>query len=619
MMITPEIPELDSVGVHAGWFSAHGVDAFFVYEPQHNPAAKGKLVVVAVDDEGLFDARIKHMPGRLGGEQVRREAESMAEAMSSSDWEGDRFDTVLRYIGILPCEVRKGGGSDAAVGIGCLLVNAYPTLDLHARSDIVRVVDERLRAAGLDRVLRAIGPERIELVLTLNASHNASICLPRIMMGFPSPILRAFRTPINTAKATLDAVRTFPTLAVAFVDQGFSQNRPKEVALSVLKRYGVAEDSRVPFLRRLVGVDLKPIGQAFLRFMEGIPLDWVPARDQETEWRAFRVLLPLLNAASTIVGTPVARLAEGTAGRWDKLGVRLASHLGFSWSKILQDFDTFGFDLGEAAAFKHAFCDVVDVKVDFMATVSRPWAAHLRGHPLESPIDLETLKDFSTKFLMGDRTILSVVEASRLWHERGVTIEGRRVGEWEWTPLVPDWRHPDSGLHVVSISDRRGLEDEGKRGPDRNGVAGLGHCVANYSSASWKGGCAIVSVRRAVEDSFVRLSTAEIRLKDRFEVHQHRSFANGVPLPAADLAIQEYVQGLNDGSIPVDRRAWAVARSRQAPSLEEECGYDWRDRDAIMRAFAAWKPYLPSSRTASLFEASIAELEFEEPPAGMTP
>ncbi len=136
------------------------------------------------------------------------------------------------------------------------------------------------------------------------------------------------------------------------------------------------------------------------------------------------------------------------------------------------------------------------------------------------------------------------------------------------------------------------LEDEGAAGTDRDGMAGLDHCVGGHAGACLSGASRIVSLRATRDGKRVRLSTAEFRPgRDGPDLVQHRGHANGPAPDVAKAALDGYVADLRSGRLSWDPDAWTPVGGGDPVTLA--AGYDWATGDNWEAALQAWSPFIP--------------------------
>jgi len=110
--------------------------------------------------------------------------------------------------------------------------------------------------------------------------------------------------------------------------------------------------------------------------------------------------------------------------------------------------------------------------------------------------------------LAGHGTYPRLLEASRRWHANPA-LSGRTAG----VRLDATWDVPfgetdlGEGWRAVPLGSHLDLVDEGVRGPDRDGIPGMGHCIATYARRCLEQGDVVVSLRRDVDGRTVRQST----------------------------------------------------------------------------------------------------------------
>ncbi len=308
--------------------------------------------------------------------------------------------------------------------------------------------------------------------------------------------------------------------------------------------------------------------------LERLPPSWVPA--ERGEWDALVRCQPALTllARSDLRGHDAALLLNA-GGRWDSYEGRLR----------------------RAAGGPRALATVIksldDVASAFTEQVLLP-AVRLRQavDPDFVPDAPSHFGDASAALLWSGRSLARIVETSTRWHARqeGIAdaVESLALGDAaarRWGPAFPDLRTGD--LEVVVLADEAALREEGRQGPNRDGTAGLAHCVGGYGPACLRGESRILSVRRILRDGTrVRLSTAEVTWRDGLV--QHRGHANADPDEEAVEFLAGYLTAVLDGTLRVVEEELAPVEATTAP-------YDPRVPGTWDAVRAMWRPFAPRS------------------------
>lgn len=184
-------------------------------------------------------------------------------------------------------------------------------------------------------------------------------------------------------------------------------------------------------------------------------------------------------------------------------------------------------------------------------------------------------------------------------------LEGASEPAW---PMIARPVMAPNGLAVVPLWSKGHLENEGRgwNGSDQNedGSRGLQICVGShgyYMTKCLAAKTQILSIRRLGQNGepFTRLSCVELEVKSLTEVQnvQHRGRHNSAPPQEAVNALNWWLSNLGD-SIKFNP-AWQEFCRKGGISLSPHqdpcrvlCGYDWRKRSNIERAWSAWRGIL---------------------------
>ncbi len=340
-----------------------------------------------------------------------------------------------------------------------------------------------------------------------------------------------------------------------------------------------------------------------LDLLAACPVDWWP---REGDWIGFIACAQALKAIGDILGAPgsLRDLASPSKGDWQAYGDRLCRAAGVKPSGHY------------AAALAQAAMSCLDPVRSMASGATLPLLAELedddglaslegclgrqaQGGRTTSPV-VGAAFALAGRLLYGDKSAAAIMEASREWHARRQAMDSKvrvasRALAW---PALFDGTFRDGGLGIVAITTHEGLRDEGWDGEDRNGVQGLHHCVATRLAECLAGRAHVLSVRTIRADgTWERLSTCEIGARvdedggPHLRVREHKGLGNAAPDPAAVAAVSRLTSAITAGHIDVSEAA--LSPRRPSRSLEDVCGYDWRDPAAIANAFEAWRPFVP--------------------------
>ena len=194
------------------------------------------------------------------------------------------------------------------------------------------------------------------------------------------------------------------------------------------------------------------------------------------------------------------------------------------------------------------------------------------------------------------KSLPACLEAATWWHAHLAEIRAAMpadlpAGE-RWAPLILETRIGD--LVLVPLVTPDDLAEEGSRHPDRNGVPGLGHCVATYGPRAMAGQTHIASLRRILPDgSYLRLATIEF--------HQTRD-GTVIPHQTQGPGAEEALGFVDELLRSQPHRPYIEPRrmSGDHGDIRRVCGYDWSDRDKVVQAAKAYGHLLESSLRGDL-------------------
>ncbi len=297
----------------------------------------------------------------------------------------------------------------------------------------------------------------------------------------------------------------------------------------------------------------------FARFVAKVPVDWFPSDARQVEG----FLLVARIAAS--MGKLVDRLPSWLSsckGDWASFTARcLRAH-----------------PEGEAGVRSFLF----DPAESLAASVVLPVMLGGSGAPLDGRGHSHARSHVAFRLLYRDKSLPACLEASAWWHAhlaeiRAALPEDVRVDK-AWKPLYPETRR--DGLALVPLVTAGDLDEEGAKGPDRNGVPGLDHCVATYRPSAQVGGCHIASVRRVHGDgSYERLATVEFRQAPDGTVRHVQ--VQGPGRVEALAFLDAFLAG-------TPTPAYIRPRPPEDEGIRGVVGYDWTDPDLVRRAVGAY-------------------------------
>lgn len=406
----------------------------------------------------------------------------------------------------------------------------------------------------------------------------------------------------------------------------------------------IAIDDRKPLgelIERSYGADEtgKPyLGKALLRRIQGnaypdhgipvvtlvkalgeLPPDWFPKSSDE--WDAFCKLVDTgFRHFASDIGERVDRLTAGTGGKWADLVTRLAKAGAstFPPEGLTEDEQRAWRPSGDESAvgINRLFAFAHDMVSQFRDQVVLPVAALGQGEK-DVPIGMESRHlafQAAARLLFAGKSLSAIMEMQRDWHvqvpkileatgyvpERAIVrAKEKQVSENGWAPLCDIWQAPN-GVTIVPLTDEEELKAEGAHGKDKNGIEGLHHCVGGYASTCRAGGH-ILSLRLVKdEETFVRLSTAEIErlseTSDELKTRQHHGKGNGSPPQIAREAYDWFVGEVANGRIPLNR-AGVMSYLQGKPAISDEisrrAGYDRRETEILEGVLDAWRAFLP--------------------------
>jgi hypothetical protein len=189
----------------------------------------------------------------------------------------------------------------------------------------------------------------------------------------------------------------------------------------------------------------------------------------------------------------------------------------------------------------------------------------------------------------------------------------QEIPENGWEPLCDIIKAPNE-VYIVPLTSQNLLMDEG-RGMTRvghyaddpavcvnaDGTMGLNMCVGinGYDDMCRNRGYHMFSLRRLTEDgkSFRRLSCVcfnPVGVDHSLKVHQHYGSQNKTPSDDSKRALEWFQEAVISGNIALNLEGVnsRIRRSKSTDEIKNICGYDWRNRQAILAAMTPWGTYV---------------------------
>ncbi len=326
----------------------------------------------------------------------------------------------------------------------------------------------------------------------------------------------------------------------------------------------------------------------FALLLRSVPAAWHPRGEEE--WEAFVDLLPVMEAVVDVAepfrerdGAERAAASMLAAGHgWRALRARFAKAVG-------------------TLHLAHAVNDIDDFVSAFEAQVVTPALALSGLNPGAALLNVDMAAvAAATGILLSGRSVVSAVERSVAWHRRRPGMEaamaalpGRVVRHASWPAGLPDATM--GAFRIAVLTSTAALADEGRAGPDADGVHGMGHCVAQYAGDCLSGRSRILSMSTVGPDgAVVRASTVEVGIRDDdYVIVQHRGSRNEPVPEAARETLYDYLGEVVEGRLPVDRAAFLPLPAPGVGNvLERDSGYEWRIPGHWEAAFGQWAPFL---------------------------
>ena len=427
---------------------------------------------------------------------------------------------------------------------------------------VEKAVQKMLASAGPEvaAALGPVGPPDLDLFVWLMASGDAEQQRLRAQALKTYPLLTAVLAEKGLA-------------SMAAVTEAIDGKRPLEPTLTkLLHTRSAVLKAAAPLKARSIGRGrFVLLAQGALEAAARLPPDQLPGRGVAPRDREWRVFLDIYAVLQTNRGA-LLDLTTFTNG-------------GLVWAQTTKE-QAHGIR-GRAqhiADCLHAAWQ--DLLIPNLVALSR-----LHGDPLQRQSAERLLGPaVAGAILRGGRGFGALEDLAERWDEERSTIGSAAVRlsrNFTWPPLSEPFRHAETGLVVVPLTSTAELEAEGKAQK---------HCLdATYVDGCLFGPVHILSVRRSNEE---RVSTAEVVIEvGRPVLCQHFGFRNVDPSPEAEKALEDYLDGVANDSIPV---AWNfLYRDLNRRCLAEqnvstrEFPYDVMDDLIADRVFEAWRFILP--------------------------
>jgi hypothetical protein len=372
----------------------------------------------------------------------------------------------------------------------------------------------------------------------------------------------------------------------------------------VLKPFSASEWRRAERLAGAVAATRRKKASKLFWMLSECPQDWWPST--QDEWESADRAASFVSAIARETALPVTQLVRDSKGRWSAwCGILERSYP--SWGRQRHgglsgpiDLTSYADAVGDAT---RAFHD--QIMFPALATVSESKDPDAVGEDAyNSRLDNRGLV---ATILFGEASGSGIMSICQKWHR---LQEGIRHGlasispayrqNLSWAPGLPSysWTSPSGSIFELTVlGDQRALASEGARDRDADGIAGLDHCVGNFSylEACVQGRLRIVSVRRKTDDGTIeRVSTAAIRTRggnvaDR--PAQHYGRGNSKPLEEAVAAMAAYLNWLSGTGRSLIVRD-DFADMHPMIGIAVVCGYDPAAPGAMLAALRQWEPVL---------------------------
>lgn len=382
-------------------------------------------------------------------------------------------------------------------------------------------------------------------------------------------------------------------------------------------------------LKRLQGIKWSPGDIAVDRLafaLSEIPVDWLPSSKEE--WDAFCDLTATVGfILQDATGMRLDQIYAGCGGKWVQFAERVAKAYtddrppeGMAESEIKSWLKSRPAPDRSREAMRNASLDAEDMIKTFATQVILPVAAYETrlSEVFIARLHIEHAYAIAASILAGGKGAPAIMDMSRHWHTQRERIdfditgnepEAQPVSVMEnipedgWAPAILAPVIAPNGISITPLFSPSQLKDEGAPfggAPerDKNGVAGLNHCVSTHANNCRREGYQIFSVREVNNaGGYTRLSTAEIRMITndlKISEIQHRGYRNGLPAREAREAWEWFKRAVEAGEIPINFdgiRKFNTSNPGDRNNLEFMCGYDWRDEEKTLNALKAWHDY----------------------------
>lgn len=481
----------DEHGVAIGLVEVDGILALHVEGPaRHEVSRTGRFIwALGVSEDGVRIA-VPARDGTWAGRGRTLDAEGMRRLMANLGSGRPRDADAARTLQQAGFGPRGRSTLAERLGVGP-----------------VETVTRALNEAGLEAVLARLGPIRMGL-------HAMGVD----GLGLDPETIAGTMTLPRRALEALDAlVRQRPELAAIAL---LSPSLELSGALQDDVRALMAHHGLPGPLPSRLGRATPVLLPAHLRVMSVVPVDWIPLAEDAIGWDALSRVATIFDGVPDVCDD--RSLLGHAKGRWPSFLAALAKAAGIPPDDPLLD-----------RKLADACLDLRDSLALFQSEVVAPALGRRyldEGHREALAVSVELLH--------GRRGLARVLAISRDLHADGIPAIGD--GDYaEWPAVLPAWTDPSTGLTVHPLVDSGQLVAEGLKGPDRDGVEGLAHCVGNvaFVDACLQGHVRILSLRREGR----RVSTAEVGLVPGLPVAQHRALRNGVPSAEAEATLAAYL------------------------------------------------------------------------------
>lgn len=291
-----------------------------------------------------------------------------------------------------------------------------------------------------------------------------------------------------------------------------------------------------------------------VEMLTDLPPEWwpPPLADAPEEWEALGTIALKVNYFAEATGRRPRDLIGAYAGSWSVTLRSLVGALEISISEAGEIMDNIQYHLDD-------MLQAFERQVMWPALWREGWRP---GSGRHTPLDhADPMRCASIRLLLGQKKLPAFFELSLRWSSEVTAIAEAELElacaegmSWDLSMNAESLPLADGGaIEIRPLASAQEFLDEGRAGPDSDGIVGLNHCVASYLPKVRSGHAAIVSVRaRASDGTVTRLSTAELsrhRSEEdnayKLACEQHRGFGNAEPSRDAEAALAGYVDRLN--------------------------------------------------------------------------